>query len=181
MRVVGGFYRSRILEWPDDVKHIRPTKDRIREAIFNALGDISGATFLDLYSGSGAFGIEAISRGASKSIFVDVNPVAINTTRKNITNLKIDSKIAPIYSMNDVDALDLIADKKEKVNIIFLDPPYKEGKYDEILNIVFDKQILSDDGIIVLESDHYIDVDKSSYSRRRDYKYGEIYVAILWR
>ena len=72
MRVIAGIYRHRLLKWPDDVKHIRPTKDRIREAIFGALGDINGYTVLDLYAGSGAMGIEAISRGASKAIFVDI-------------------------------------------------------------------------------------------------------------
>ena len=71
MRVIAGKYRHRLLKWPEDVAHIRPTKDRIREAIFGALGNIDGFVCLDLYAGSGAMGIEALSRGASKSIFVE--------------------------------------------------------------------------------------------------------------
>ena len=84
MRVIAGKYRHRILKWPDDAAHIRPTKDRIRESIFGALGNIEGKICLDLYSGSGAMGIEALSRGALKAIFVDINPIALNTTKDNL-------------------------------------------------------------------------------------------------
>ena len=86
MRIVGGIYRHRIINYPNDAEHIRPTKDRIREAIFSALGDLSGFKGLDLYSGSGAMGIEALSRGASFMTFVDKNKVAINTTKNNISS-----------------------------------------------------------------------------------------------
>ena len=89
MRIVGGKYRHRLIEYPNDASHIRPTKDRIREAIFNALGDISGLTVLDLYAGSGAMGIEALSRGAEKCYFVDKNYIAINTIKNNLSSLLI--------------------------------------------------------------------------------------------
>ena len=73
MRVIGGEYRHRKLVYPENNKDIRPTKDRIREAFFSIVGNIEGKTFLDLYAGCGSMGIEAISRGAIKSVFVDIS------------------------------------------------------------------------------------------------------------
>ena len=90
MRIVGGKYRHRLISFPDDMAHTRPTKDRIREAVFSALGDINGYRVLDLYAGSGAMGIEALSRGAKHATFVDVSALAIKTIKDNITSLKID-------------------------------------------------------------------------------------------
>ena len=181
MRVVGGKYRSRILEWPDDTAHIRPTKDRIREAIFNAIGDLTGLVSLDLYAGSGAMGIEALSRNSSKAFFVDINPVALKTTKKNIFNLKIAQDEFEVLAMPDVQAIEYLHKKNEKLDVVFIDPPYKEGKYQEIVDLLIQNELLSDNAIIVIEADRPIVVDESSFSRRRDYKYGEINVAILWR
>lgn len=181
MRVVGGKYRHRLLEWPDDSLHIRPTKDRIREAIFNALGDLTGMVALDLYSGSGAMGIEALSHNAIKSIFVDINPVALRTTRKNITSLSIPDSDYDVLSIPDVKAIEYLREKGRRVDLVFLDPPYKEGKYQEIVDLLIKNEILNENSIIVIESDKEIVISESCYQRRRDYKYGEIKVAILWR
>ncbi len=181
MRVIGGIYRHRLLEWPDDTSHIRPTKDRIRESIFNALGDIDGLVFLDLYSGSGAFGIEAISRGCLKSYFVDINPIALKTIKNNINNLKITNENAFVFSMSDVSAIETLSNKNVKVDILFMDPPYKEGKYEDVINLALSKNLLKDNAIIVTESDHYLEFDNDLFKKRKDYKYGEIFVSILWR
>ena len=179
MRVVGGIYRSRLLEWPDDVKHIRPTKDRIREAIFNAVGDLTNCVALDLYAGSGAMGIEALSRNAKKCYFVDINPVAIKTTKKNIDNLHINN--AELLGISDIQALDKLAKDNVKLDIVFIDPPYKEGKYQEVMDLLISHNLLNENAIIVFEADRDIIIDESCYEKRRDYKYGEIKVAILWR
>lgn len=181
MRVVGGKYRSRILEWPDDTAHIRPTKDRIREAIFNAIGDLSGMVSLDLYAGSGAMGIEALSRNSKKCYFVDINQTALKTTKKNIENLKIANEEFQVLAIPDVQAIQYLSDKDNKIDVAFVDPPYKEGKYQEIMSLMIEKEILSENAIIVIEADREIVIDENCYSRRRDYKYGEINVAILWR
>ena len=181
MRVIAGKYRHRILIWPDDAKHIRPTKDRIREAIFGALGDIEGKIVLDLYSGSGAMGIEALSRGASKSVFVDINQVALDTTKQNLQSLGITSHEATVLALEDVKAIDKLSSEQYKFDLIILDPPYKEGKYSDIIYLLKEKELLSDNGIIVIESDHQIELDTSEYQKVRDYKYGEIRVKILWR
>lgn len=179
MRIVGGIYKRRLITYPDDVEHIRPTKDRIREAIFSALGDLSEMKGLDLYSGSGAMGIEGLSRGCSFMTFVDQNKIAIETTKNNIKSLGINN--AEVLFMKDVDAINLFINKKEKFDIVFLDPPYKLGKYEEIISLFIKNELLSEHAIIVIESDHDVNLDNDYFSRRRDYKYGEIKISILWR
>ena len=179
MRIVGGIYRHRLINYPDDAEHIRPTKDRIREAIFSALGDLSGLKGLDLCSGSGAMGIEALSRGASFMTFVDKNKVAIATTKGNISSLGIQN--AEVLFMEDVSAIKLLIERKEKFDIVFLDPPYKLGQYEYIINLLIDNNLLNEHAIIVTECDHDVNISSSLYNNKRDYKYGEIQVSILRR
>ena len=179
MRIVGGIYRHRLITYPDDAEHIRPTKDRIREAIFSALGDLSGLKGLDLYSGSGAMGIEGLSRGCEHMTFVDVNTIAINTTNQNLKSLGVTN--AEVLFMKDIDAIDRFAKEKRKFDIVFLDPPYRIGQYQEIISLFIKNDLLSEHAIIVIESDKEILIDNSFYIKRRDYKYGEIKVAICWR
>ena len=179
MRIVGGIYKRRLITYPDDAEHIRPTKDRIREAIFSALGDLTNYKGLDLYSGSGAMGIEGLSRGCSFMTFVDQNKVAIATTKKNLESLKITN--AEVLFMQDVHAIKLFIERKEKFDIIFLDPPYKEGKYEEIVSLFIENDLLNKNAIIVIESDHDVTLPSSYYNNKRDYKYGEIKVSIYWR
>ena len=180
MRVIAGKYRHRILKWPDD-NRIRPTKDRIREAIFGALGNIEGKYVLDLYSGSGAMGIEALSRGASKSIFVDINPIALDTTKDNLKSLGISSLEGEVLALEDIKAIERLSKEQYEFDLIILDPPYKEGKYADIIYLLKENELISDNGIIVIESDHQIELDTSEYQKVRDYKYGDIRVKILWR
>ena len=179
MRIVGGLYKRRIITYPDDAEHIRPTKDRIREAIFSALGDLTGYTGVDLYSGSGAMGIEGLSRGCKFMTFVDKNKIAIETTKKNIFSLGINN--AEVLYMDDESAIKLFIKEKRKIDILFLDPPYKLGRYEEIISTFIENDLLSKHAIIVIESDRDVAIKEEYYSSRRDYKYGEIKVAILWR
>lgn len=179
MRIVGGIYKRRLITYPDDAKHIRPTKDRIREAIFSALGDLTDYKGLDLYSGSGAMGIEGLSRGCSFMTFVDINKTAIEVTKKNLDSLNI--KNAEVLLMEDLKAIDKFIARKDKFDIVFLDPPYKEGKYEEIISLFIKNDLLSERAIIVIESDRDVYFACDYFSKRRDYKYGEIKVAIMWR
>lgn len=179
MRVVGGIYKRRLLIWPDDAKHIRPTKDRIRESIFNALGPLDNLKSLDLYSGSGAMGIESLSRGCSFATFVDCNKIAIETTKKNLNNLNI--KNAKVIYKKDVDAIKEFIDNQETFDILFLDPPYKEGKYEEVISTFIDNKLLSPNSVIVIEVDHELNIKEEWYKIRKDYQYGEVKVIILWR
>lgn len=181
MRIVGGLYRHRLIEYPNDSLNIRPTKDRIREAIFSALNDINNFVTLDLYAGSGAMGIEAISRGAKENYFVDINPIAIKTIEKNVKNLQIPQQFYKILNISDVEALDLFNKNNSKFDVVFLDPPYAKGEYGKIIDLLFENNILSEHGIIVTESNYLLDIKEEKFSKTKNYKYGDIYVSILRR
>ena len=181
MRIVGGKYRHRNIIYPDDASHTRPTKDRVREAIFSALGDISNARVLDLYAGSGAMGIEALSRGASHCTFVDVSPVAIKTVKANLTNLKVDEKEYEIIKNKDVNALEFLKQKSIKFNLIILDPPYEEGQYEAIIDKMNNDGLISERAIIVMEANRPIKLENIDYQKNKEYHYGEIMVFIYWR
>ena len=176
MRIVGGKYRHRLISWPDDQTNTRPTKDRVREAVFSALGDISGTTVVDLYAGSGAMGLEALSREAGFCYFVDIAPIALKTIKANITGLLIPQEQYMVIARKDVDAINYI---DKKVDLLILDPPYKQGKYNEIIDAC--KNILNEKHVIVCESDHKLTFNESDYSKIKEYKYGDTLVTILWK
>ena len=181
MRIVGGKYRHRLIIYPDDASHTRPTKDRIREAIFSAVGDISNARVLDLYAGSGAMGIEALSRGASHATFVDISSQAIKTIKDNVTNLKIPNDEYEIIKDYDVKALERFKNNQQCFDLIILDPPYEEGEYEKIVALMDNYRLISDKAIIVLEANRQIVLNNIAYQRNKEYHYGEIMVFIYWR
>ena len=176
MRIVGGKYRHRLISWPDDQTNTRPTKDRVREAVFSALGDISGTVVVDLYAGSGAMGLEALSREAGFCYFVDIAPIALKTIKANINSLLIPQEQYMVIARKDVDAINYI---DKKVDLLILDPPYKQGKYNEIIDAC--RNILSDKHVIVCESDHKLTFSEGDYSKIKEYKYGDTLVTILWK
>ena len=181
MRIVGGKYRHRLIIYPDDMEHTRPTKDRIREAIFSALGDITNSNALDLYAGSGAMGLEALSRGASKCAFVDVSPIAIKTIKGNLDNLKITSEEYILIKDKDINALERFKTLNEKFDLVFLDPPYEQGQYQQIVDLLLDKDLLSEHAVIVIEANRDVNLENIEYQKKKDYHYGEIKVFIYWR
>ena len=178
MRIVGGKYRHRLIVYPDDATHTRPTKDRVREAIFSAIGDISNYNVLDLYAGSGAMGIEALSRGASHCVFVDSSLIAIKTIKENVSNLKIPENEYEIIKNRDLVAIDSF---KEKFDLIILDPPYEEGQYEMIVNLLKEKDLISENAIIVMEANRPIVLENIDYKKNKEYHYGDIMVFIYWR
>ncbi len=120
MRVIAGSLRSRILEAPPGLA-TRPTSDRLRETLFNVLAPrISGANFLDLYAGSGAVGIEALSRGAASVTFVERAPAALNVLRSNLTKLGIMAG----FNIHSGNAVSFLRNPHSVFDLIFLDPPY---------------------------------------------------------
>ena len=181
MRIVGGKYRHRLILFPDDMAHTRPTKDRIREAIFSAIGDISGYRALDLYAGSGAMGIEALSRGASHVTFVDVSPLAVKTVNDNLNTLKVNKSEYQVLKTNDMSAIDYFKEKQDKFDLVFLDPPYEKGEYENIVSLLQSNNLLSDKAILVLESNRSIKLENIDYQKNKEYHYGEIMVFIYWR
>lgn len=179
MRIVAGKYKRRKILAPKSEK-VRPTKDRIREAIFSALGNISGLSFLDLYAGSGAFGIEALSRDASNVVFVDNFKESIACVKDNLKSLSITTDYEVLF-MNDTDALNKIKEEDKSFEIIFMDPPYLEGKYCELIDFILENNILNNNGIIITESNVELNIDTTKFKKIKNYSYGGIFVNIYWR
>lgn len=124
MRVVAGLYGGRKLTAPAGGE-TRPTSDRVREALFSVLGpSIQGARVLDLFAGSGALGIEALSRGAAEAVFVDRSRTAINAIRANLDALGIEAEVRPIEARA---ALRAASARREAYDLVFLDPPYRRA------------------------------------------------------
>jgi 16S rRNA (guanine966-N2)-methyltransferase len=117
VRVVAGEFRGRRLAAPRGTR-TRPTADRVREALFSMLGDVSGARVLDLYAGSGALGIEALSRGASSATFVESDHAAVAAIRRNLAALGVDAEV------HRQDAVRFLSEPHGPFDLVFCDPPY---------------------------------------------------------
>ena len=178
MRIVAGKYRHRLIEYPDDALHIRPTKDRIREALFSSLGDISHLTVLDLYAGSGAMGLEALSREAKECVFVDNNKIAIKTIKNNIANLGVENYL--LLFENDKDALVELENKGYKFDIVILDPPYKSESYIDVIHYLQDRGLLNSGARIVTECNRPLDFSSIKTKNIKEHRYGEIIVNVLY-
>jgi len=124
VRIIAGEYRSRKLEFPS-LEGLRPTSDRIRETLFSWLQDsIPGEACLDLFAGSGALGLEALSRGAARVDFIEKNTLAANAIRNNIDRLG--AKYVNVYCADALQWLDQNAGSANRYGLIFLDPPFQE-------------------------------------------------------
>lgn len=182
MRIIGGEFRSRIISMPKGVD-IRPTQDKVREAIFNLLGDISGKEMLELFAGSGAFGIEALSRGAGHVTFVDNNFRCAATIRANIESLGIDMARYDIIRANALRALPALAKKNGRFDIIFLDPPYYQDLAKKCLINMDACDILSPIGLVLVE--HFkkdiIQSDLKTLILREERRYGDVVISIYRR
>lgn len=143
MRIVSGKYKRKNLITLES-NDTRPTKDMVKEAIFDTIQINEGDSLLDLFAGSGAIGIEAISRGA-KAVFNDLNPKAVTIIKQNLTSIK---EIATVYNE---DAFSLINRLKVSFDYIFIDPPYAFDKYDELIDLIKSNNLLKEGGLIIVE------------------------------
>ena len=152
MRVISGNSRGKKLVALEGM-NTRPTLDRVKEALFNIIQfNIIDKEILDLFAGSGAIGIEAISRGAKSATFCDNSVDAIKIIETNVKNTRSTEK-SFILNMDYDLALDYLANKKKKFDIIYLDPPYKTDFAEIAIDKIIDLDLLSKDGIIILETD----------------------------
>lgn len=177
MRIVAGKFKSRIINAPLG-DNTRPSSDKTRQAIFNVIAPyVYDANVLDIFSGSGALAIEAISRGAKKATLIDNNVDAIKCIKNNISTLKINEQCNVIY-----DDYKVIENLNESFDIILLDPPYKLNVIDEIIKIIEDNKLLNENGIIVFESDqeHVINYEVNGYVIKNK-KYGIAHVTFLYK
>lgn len=176
MRIIAGKYKSRLIKAPDTIT-TRPSMDKTREAIFNVLNFyLPNAKVLDLFAGSGALGIEAISRGASFVTFIDNNPKAIKTIKDNLKELNITSDFN-IYQ-KDYKILETINDSYD---LIFLDPPYEFNKFEEILDIITNNNLLNDHGVIIYESNKENKITEIDNFILKQKRYGIAYVSFLYK
>lgn len=177
LRIIAGKYRHLIIDTPS-VNTTKPTTDKVREALMSALGpSINDAVVLDLFAGSGALGIESLSRGASKAYFCDNNRLAFKTIKNNLNRLKITYEALLVYG-DYKHMLSYLKDNNIKVDIVFLDPPYAlKNVYLEVIDYLLNNEILNSDGILVREWNNLIPED-SRFNYHKAYKYGTVNILI---
>lgn len=145
MRIVAGRYRGRKLTPPSD-DSVRPTTDRIKETVFNILQwDVEGARVLDLFAGSGALGIECLSRGAAEVVFADKSPASVALIRQNLKGIE------GSYRVLTADFTGVLRSGEDKFDLIFIDPPYKSGLGELAVDAAFDLGRVAEGGTVVYE------------------------------
>ncbi len=158
MRVIGGSARSLRLMTPEGLE-VRPTIDRYKETVFNILNQqIPGAIVLDLFAGSGANGIEALSRGAAEAVFVENGLKAADVIEENLKFTKLFEK-ATLMKYDYTKALTACKDQGRQFDVIYMDPPFDKGYQDHALSLIMDNGLLAEGGIIVCESDRHTEID----------------------
>ena len=155
MKIIGGKYKGRNIYMPKD---IRPTQNLTRKALFDILGqELEGMDFLDLFAGSGAVGLEALSRGARSVTFVEKNPLCLNTIQENVNLLKLNMsavKEKAFYEVIEGDSFATIKQlsrKGKKYHLVFLDPPYGRGLVKKALKLLSAYDILTPASMLIVE------------------------------
>ena len=179
MRITGGIHRGRVLKVPEGME-VRPTQDRVREALFNILmHDIAGIRFLDLFAGSGAVGLEALSRGAASVTFVELNARHIAFIRSNASMLKIAPEIV------QADAYRYVAEfNGAPFDIAYADPPYALGEergFAEMLGALSSRGVVRPGGLFIAETASRKAVaDEPGWDLCRDRTYGKTRL-LIWK
>ena len=149
MRVISGIARGTKLDSRESIS-TRPTLDRIKENMFNLIQDkVRDSVVLDLFAGSGQLGIEALSRGADRAYFCDIDRDDIVFLNKNIAKTRLTEKSIVLNE----DFKKVLNTVNTKFDLIFIDPPYKSNFVEESINLIYEKSILNDDGLIIIETD----------------------------
>lgn len=152
MRVIAGKHKGRALKAVPGQK-TRPTTDKIKESVFQMIGPyFHGGRCLDLFAGSGSLGIEALSRGMDEAIFIDKQGKAIQTIKNNLKTLDLTEE-TEVYRNDAFRAIKVLAKRGLTFQLVFLDPPYKIGKYGALIDSIMSHQILGESGFIYCEHD----------------------------
>ena len=167
MRIISGSFKGKKILQPKDIK-TRPLKDLTKESIFNILSHsnkfqskISGSTILDLFSGVGSFGLECLSRGAKHVTFIENYKGVLPILKKNLLSLKLDKN----YHISEQDILKGINlnNNRNKFDIIFIDPPYKYKNLEKIIDNIYEKKLLKNNGIMII---HRHRKEKEDFSKK---------------
>ncbi|MFZ5634852.1 MAG: 16S rRNA (guanine(966)-N(2))-methyltransferase RsmD [Bacillota bacterium] len=181
MRIIAGSAKKRLLKVPPGWKG-RPTADRVKESLFNILGNhIIDSIFLDLFAGTGNIGIEALSRGALRAVFVEKDPRAARTIIQNlkISGLYGDSRVMARDVYRALTELGSQKETKEKFDVIFLDPPYGMGFEVPVISRVLELGLLSPGGLIIAESSKRVELPSGimGYPLVRKERYGDTVIS----
>lgn len=175
MRVIGGKARGKSLKAPKG-KNTRPITAMIKEALFNVIGpDVADSSWLDLFAGSGAVGIEALSRGARKVIFIDADKTAADIIRDNLIHCRLEQE-AEVYRNDVFRAIRLLQKRSQHFDYIYVDPPFtNEAIFIPILKDLAESSLLERDGVLVLRTPRRfkVPVEIAGLACRRSDDYGE--------
>ncbi len=170
MRIIAGTHRGHTIYAPPGTD-TRPTSDRVRENVFNILGPVDGASVLDLYAGSGAMGLEALSRGAERAVFVERDPDAAKVIERNLDKLRLRGTVLRR------DAVSVLAAETRKYDLVLVDPPY-----DMYLDVQpqlarYLPGVLAEDGVVVVETDARVEPELP-LQQRTSRKYGSARITV---
>ncbi|HET6944384.1 MAG TPA: 16S rRNA (guanine(966)-N(2))-methyltransferase RsmD [Gaiellaceae bacterium] len=174
MRIVAGTHRGHTIYAPPGLD-TRPTSDRVRENVFNIVGPLDGAVVLDLFAGSGAMGLEALSRGAARAVFVERDPEAVRTIERNLDKLRLNARVV---RQDVVTALAQEAGSARKYDLVLVDPPY-----DAYLDVQpqlarYLPAVLPEDGLVVVETAARVEPDLP-LTLRTSRKYGSVRITVF--
>ena len=170
MRIIAGTRKGHTIQAPPG-RDTRPTSDRVRENIFNILGPVDDAVVLDLYAGSGAMGLEALSRGAAQAVFVERDPGALRAIEQNLDKLRLRGTVL------GQDAVAVLAGENRKYDLVFVDPPYDMYPDLEPQLARYLPTVLSDNAVVVVETDARVE-PSLPLAQRTSRKYGSARVTV---
>ncbi len=176
MRVIAGRLGGRRLRAPGG-RVTRPTSDRVREALFSMLGELDGATVLDVFAGTGALGIEALSRGARRAVFVERDAGALRVLRANLAALEIDGDAAEVRRGDALRALQSAREAQETYDLVFIDPPYSQARGLEAELSAILPSLLRPDARVVVESDRRVPLELALEGGQQK-RYGDTSITI---
>lgn len=175
MQITGGYLKSRKIASPKGA-NVRPTLSQIRESVFSILKSLinfDGAVFLDAFSGSGIMGFEAISRGFENAVLIEKDRKTFFLLKQNASKLALN----PVLYAGDT--LKILEKINMTFDVIYIDPPYREGFYEKILRVISEKSLLKSAGFIVLEHLKETEIDFCGFNMVKQKSYGEKVLTIL--
>ena len=175
VRIIGGRFRGKKLHFPD-LPNLRPTSDRIRETVFNWLmNDIQDKNCLDAFAGSGALGFEAYSRGACSVTMIEKARQAVFKLKENAESLAMLNRPVKVHQM---DSIHFLKSTQSVFDIIFLDPPFKDNQMSECIEIITQRELLSPDGILYIESPKEVKMPEKKWQIIKQKKSGQVTYAL---